>query len=97
MLRPQQVELSSMLLACSESGVLNTRSRPNFSSSPTVQRNTPPKLTSSPKASALHGAIPAGQPQSGLSGCAPAREASRGGADSGAQAAAGGLPQQDER
>lgn len=36
-------------LACSHSGVLNTRSLPYLSCSPTVHRNTPPKPTSSPK------------------------------------------------
>ena len=40
---------------CSERGVLNTRSRPNRSSSPTEQRNTPPNATSSPNTSVLRG------------------------------------------
>ena len=38
---------------CSERGVLNTRAAPNRSARPTVQRKTPPNLTSSPKVMAL--------------------------------------------
>jgi len=40
-------------IPCSHSGVLNTRSLPNFSARPTVHLNTPPKATSSPKMQAV--------------------------------------------
>ena len=39
--------------ACSDSGVLKHRAAPKRSFKPTVHRNTPPKLTSSPNTSAL--------------------------------------------
>lgn len=44
-------------MPCSLSGVLNTRSRPKRSARPTVQRNTPPNATSSPKQSDLQSRI----------------------------------------
>ena len=45
-----QVQLAmSCSRTCSHRGVLKTRSCPKRSFRPTVQRNTPPKLTSSPK------------------------------------------------
>jgi len=37
------------ILTCSHKGVLKTRSFPNTSRKPTVQRKTPPNATSSPK------------------------------------------------
>jgi hypothetical protein len=45
----------SRVRTCSDSGVLNTRSRPNLSSRPRLHMKTPPKATSSPKHSVLQG------------------------------------------
>ena len=45
--------IATPAMPCSHSGVLNTRSAPNCSRRPTVQRNTPPNATSSPNTSAL--------------------------------------------
>ncbi|MPC19008.1 hypothetical protein E2C01_011911 [Portunus trituberculatus] len=45
---PTAEPMANPAIPCSQRGVLKTRSFPNLSCSPIVQRNTPPNPTSSP-------------------------------------------------